>query len=86
MQITNPTTLRKNLFKVLADAAHAIPTRVQQKAGDAVIISYSQYVVLKNSKIKVKKSKKLEPLMPGKILKPLDETADTELMKYMDLE
>ncbi len=87
MYSTTPTTLRKELFKVIKAAARFVPTRIRYKKGDAVILSYQQYLALtQKKKLKIKKkSKGLKPLLSGKIKKPLNERAEKELMHYMGL-
>jgi len=90
MNTTTPTSLRKELFRVIKAAARSIPTRIRYKKGDAVILSYQQYLALtQNRKLKRSKMKRsgksLKPLLSGKILKPLNEKAEKELMHYMGL-
>lgn len=85
MQKTTATSLRKDLFGILEKAVREIPTRIQYKKGNAVLLSYNQYLRLKGKKIKPARRKGLQPLMAGKILKPLDEKAEEELMRYMGL-
>lgn len=84
MKTTTATSLRKELFRVLERAAHAVPTRVHYKKGDAVILSYNQYRALRGKK-KGRKSKILSHLIPGKIKKPLNKKADLELLDYVGL-
>lgn len=85
MKTTTATSLRKELFGVLERAVHSIPTRVRYKKKDAVIISYEQYKSLRHKKKPLKGKKRLVSLVRGRILKPLDESADEELMRYMGL-
>ena len=84
MKITTATSLRKELFGVLDKAIHSIPTRIRYKKKDAVIISYEQYQSLRH-KNPLKGKKRLVPLVRGRIIKPLDESADEELMRYIGL-
>ena len=85
MKFTTATTLRKELFGVLERAARSIPTRIRYKKGDAVLLSYSQYEAIKRNKRRPKNPKKLQPLLSGKIRKPLNQKAEEELMQYMGL-
>ncbi len=87
MKTTTPTSLRKDLFQVMKSATRFVPTRIRYKKGDAILLSYQQYLTLtqkKKSKFK-KKEKGLQPLLSGKILKPLNEKAEKALMRYMGL-
>ena len=85
-----PTSLRKNLFQVLKKTPKSSPTRVHYKEGDSVILSYEEYLRLKSQKNfsgrKGKKSsQKLKSLVSGKILKPLNQKAEEELLDYMGI-
>lgn len=85
MKVTTPTNLRKELFGVLKKASHSIPTRVTSRKGDAIILSYDQYRSLKGKKKKRIRGKGLQPLVEGKILRPLNEKAEEEVMRYMGI-
>ena len=82
MQELTATTLRKSLFRVLMDVARSIPARIHYRKGDAVLISYQQYLALKRGK---KRAHKLAPLMKGKIVKPLDQESEDRLLDYMGI-
>lgn len=84
------TTLRQNLFGVLKKSPKAAPTRVKYKKGDSVILSYDQYFQLtkSTSNIRTRKSKiskKLEPLIEGKMLKPLNAKTESDLLKHLGI-
>lgn len=83
MRTTTATSLRKELFGILEKAIHAIPTRVRYKKGNAVILSYEQYLNLKHKK--KARGKSLLPLVSGKIRKPLNESSEEELIRYLGL-
>ena len=83
--MTTATNLRKDLFRVLEAAMHAIPTRIRYKKDDAVILSYSHYQSLFGKKNKKSQRKKLLPPLKGTIHSPLNEKAEIELMKYLGL-
>lgn len=82
MKTLTATALRKNLFQVLANASRSLPTRIRYKKGVAVITSYRQYLA-KFKKNTPKKAMGLVPLVPGRVIKPLGEQAETELLRYM---
>lgn len=85
MKKTTATNLRKELFGVLKKASHSIPTHVTSRTGDAVILSYDQYQSLRGKGKKRVRGKGLQPLVEGKILKPLNEKAEDEVMRYMGI-
>jgi prevent-host-death family protein len=85
MKTTTATNLRKELFGILKKASHSIPTRVTSRTGDAVVLSYDQYQSLQGKKKKRARGKGLQPLVDGKILKPLGEKAEAEVMRYMGI-
>lgn len=62
--------------------ARSIPARIRYRKGDAVLISYQQYLALKS---KQKKPYKLTPLLKGKIVKPLDQESEDLLLDYMGI-
>lgn len=82
MQKVTATNLRKNLFKVLETSAKRGPTQVVYKKGDSIVLSYRYY---QNLLRRGKKSRKLAPLIEGKILKPLDEKSGRELLEHMGI-
>lgn len=82
-QIT-ATKLRINLFKALRDASHSRPTKIRYKKGDAVVISFADYVRLKLG-TKSSKDKSARIRLKGRIVKPLGEDSDVELLKYMGI-
>ena len=83
MRELTATSFRQHLFSVLEDAAKSLPTRIHYKKGDSVLLPYHSYLAL-TQKDK-KPSRGLTPLIPGKILKPLDEGAEQELLDYMGI-
>lgn len=85
MRTTTATAARKELFGVLEKAVKFIPTRIKYKKGNAVILAYDQYLALKKRKKDKKSSRELRPLLSGRILKPLNERAEEELVRYMGL-
>lgn len=89
MREKTATDFRRELFHLLQEAALAIPTRIRYKKGDAVLISYEQYRRLREEPATPKKQrssrKVMGPMISGKILKPLDESASKELINYMNL-
>lgn len=88
MREISSTKLRQYLFRTLAEVAHSLPVLIHYKKGDSVIISYEQYQSLtknKNQHKQAKQTKKLEPLVKGKICKPLGKEADQELLSYLNL-
>jgi hypothetical protein len=76
------TALRKSLFRVLMEVARSVPKRIRYRGGDAILLSYRQYLALRKRK---KPSSRLQALMPGKILKPLNQEAEKELLDYMGI-
>ena len=82
MKTITATALRQNLFQVLAKASRSQPTRIRYKKGEAIITSYRQYMA-KSQKGTLKRGKGLEPLIRGKVVKPLGEQAKTELLRYI---
>lgn len=84
MKSTNATSLRKELFGAIEKAVHSIPTRIRSRKGDAIILSYRQYLSLKGQKNKTH-STGLRPLVQGKVVKPLNERTEEELLRYMGL-
>ena len=85
MKSTTATSLRKDLFGALKRAAHAVPTRIRYKKGEAVLLSYAQYRALRSRKKRSSRAGGLKPLLSGKILKPLDHGAEEELIRYIGL-
>lgn len=86
MKTTTATTLRKHLFGILDQATRSIPTRIRYKKRSAILLSTEQYEALKGRRRRPPKGrKKLQPLMAGKIRKPLNDQAEEELMRYMGL-
>lgn len=85
MKTTTATSLRKELFNVLERAIHAVPTRIHYKKKDAIVLSYERYLALGGRLKKPRHSKTLQPLIPGRILKALDEKSEKEVMRYMGL-
>lgn len=85
MKEMTATSLRKELFRALAASARSVPTRIRYKKGDSVLLSYAHYLRLIGKPAKMGSSRTMGPLMEGKILKPLDQEADAELMDYMGL-
>lgn len=84
MESLNSSKFRQELPRLLKKATQKKPIRIHHKDGDAVLISYEEYLRLKKSKSDSKKpTKKLKPLLKGKILKTLGEEADQELLEYM---
>lgn len=85
MKSTTATSLRKQLFGVLERTTHSTPTRIRYKKGDAVLMSYRHYQALRQRKKPLTARTGLHPLVDGKIVKPLNEQAEAELMRYMGL-
>lgn len=78
------TGLRQTLFRVMQKVLQTAPALIHYKGEQLVLLSHDHYKKL----IKQKKTFKGQPLAPlgrGKICKPLDATADQELMDYMGL-
>lgn len=84
MRSTSTTSLRKELFGVIEKAAHSIPTRVRHKKGDAVILSYRQYLAMKGKK-KQARTGRLKPMMKGRINGALNGQSEKKLLRYMGL-
>ncbi len=85
MKSTTATSLRKQLFGVLERVTRSTPTRIRYKKGDAVLMSYRQYQALQRHRKPLKGRNVLRPLIDGTIVKPLNEDAEAELMRYMGL-
>ena len=83
MQKITATALRKNLFKVLDNSIKGGTTQVVHKKGDSIVLSYRYYQNLLRKRREG--CKKLIPLVEGKIVKPLDEKSERELLKYMGI-
>lgn len=82
MQVITATALRKSLFRVLMGVARSMPARIRYRGGDAILLSYEQYLALRKKK---KRLHQLQPLVQGKILKPLNEESEKQLLDYMGI-
>lgn len=83
MKTTTATDFRKNLFNILEASARGETTQILYKKGDSIVLSLRFFQNLLNRERKT--DKKLRPLIEGKILKPLDEQADQNLVEYMGI-
>ena len=87
MRSTSATSLRKDLFEVIKEAVRSIPTRIRHKKGDAVILSYRQYLALKGRKYRkgAGSLSLLKPMIKGRIKGALNERSEEKLLRYMGL-
>lgn len=83
-QIT-ATKLRAELFKTLRDAARNLPTKITYKNGNAVIISFEDYVRLKLGVKSIKGKSAGSVKLKGRINEPLGEQSEESLLKYMGI-